>query len=85
LREYEVVVDSYTRRGPEVERINFVIIEMARKCCLPCVQRSIRCIFMCLNTVMNQHISGHAGILHLEACFSLLFPPFNFVVVEMLS
>ncbi|CAJ2669381.1 unnamed protein product [Trifolium pratense] len=29
LREYEVVVDSYTRRGPEVERINFVIIEMA--------------------------------------------------------
>jgi hypothetical protein len=31
LREYEVVVDSSTRRGPEVERINFVILEMARK------------------------------------------------------
>lgn len=29
LREYEVVVDSSTRRGPEVERINFVILEMA--------------------------------------------------------
>ncbi|XP_073222237.1 sulfate transporter 4.1, chloroplastic-like isoform X2 [Cicer arietinum] len=29
LREYEVVVDSATRRGPEVERINFVILEMA--------------------------------------------------------
>lgn len=35
LREYEVVVDSATRRGPEVERINFVILEMARKCFLP--------------------------------------------------
>ncbi|CAL5191431.1 unnamed protein product [Lathyrus oleraceus] len=29
LREYEVVVDSSTRRGPEVERISFVILEMA--------------------------------------------------------
>ncbi|XP_058761217.1 sulfate transporter 4.1, chloroplastic-like [Vicia villosa] len=29
LREYEVVVDSATRRGPEVERISFVILEMA--------------------------------------------------------
>ncbi|EOY18360.1 Sulfate transporter 4.1 isoform 3 [Theobroma cacao] len=31
LREYEVVVDKSTRRGPEVERIYFVILEMARK------------------------------------------------------
>ncbi|XVF75419.1 hypothetical protein PTKIN_Ptkin13bG0187100 [Pterospermum kingtungense] len=29
LREYEVVVDKSTRRGPEVERIYFVILEMA--------------------------------------------------------
>ncbi|CAI8592156.1 unnamed protein product [Vicia faba] len=29
LREYEVVVDSTTRRGPEVERISYVILEMA--------------------------------------------------------
>ncbi|KAJ1435503.1 STAS domain [Sesbania bispinosa] len=29
LREYEVDVDSSTRRGPEVERIHFVILEMA--------------------------------------------------------
>ncbi|XP_021295781.1 sulfate transporter 4.1, chloroplastic-like isoform X2 [Herrania umbratica] len=28
LREYEVVVDKSTRRGPEVERIYFVILEM---------------------------------------------------------
>jgi hypothetical protein len=31
LREYEVDVDRSTSRGPEVERIYFVIIEMARK------------------------------------------------------
>lgn len=31
LREYEVDVDRSTRRGPEVERIYFVILEMARK------------------------------------------------------
>ncbi|KAE9595209.1 putative SLC26A/SulP transporter [Lupinus albus] len=29
LREYEVAVDTSTRRGPEVERIYFVILEMA--------------------------------------------------------
>ncbi|XWS66065.1 hypothetical protein CRYUN_Cryun05aG0168200 [Craigia yunnanensis] len=29
LREYEVVVDKLTRRGPKVERIYFVILEMA--------------------------------------------------------
>ncbi|KAL5800102.1 hypothetical protein ACOSQ4_032986 [Xanthoceras sorbifolium] len=29
LREYEVVVDRSTRRGPEVERIYFVILEMS--------------------------------------------------------
>ncbi|KAF5794786.1 putative SLC26A/SulP transporter, STAS domain superfamily [Helianthus annuus] len=30
LREYEITVDQYTcRRGPEVERISFVILEMA--------------------------------------------------------
>ncbi|XP_061374393.1 sulfate transporter 4.1, chloroplastic-like isoform X1 [Gastrolobium bilobum] len=29
LREFEVDVDSSTRRGPEAERINFVILEMA--------------------------------------------------------
>ena len=80
LREYEVVVDSSTRRGPEVERINFVILEMARKWCLPCAQNSIDCIFMCLNTVMSQHISEHAGIVHnLEIVFSsFIYPPFEF-------
>lgn len=31
LREYEVDVDRSKRRGPEVERIYFVILEMARK------------------------------------------------------
>ena len=31
LREYEVDVDRSTSRGPEVERIYFVIIELARK------------------------------------------------------
>uniref|UniRef100_A0A7N0UFQ4 STAS domain-containing protein n=1 Tax=Kalanchoe fedtschenkoi TaxID=63787 RepID=A0A7N0UFQ4_KALFE len=31
LREYETAVDKSVRRGPEVERIHFVIIEMARK------------------------------------------------------
>ncbi|CAG7911331.1 unnamed protein product [Brassica rapa] len=29
LREYEVAVDKYTTRGPEVERISFVILEMS--------------------------------------------------------
>ncbi|EOA20099.1 hypothetical protein CARUB_v10000377mg [Capsella rubella] len=29
LREYEVAVDKYTNRGLEVERINFVILEMS--------------------------------------------------------
>lgn len=29
LREYEVAVDKYTNRGPEVERISFVILEMS--------------------------------------------------------
>lgn len=66
LREYEVVVDSATRRGPEVERISFVILEMARKCCLTCVQISINCIFMRLNTIISQHISEHCGILYLD-------------------
>uniref|UniRef100_A0A7N0V3R3 STAS domain-containing protein n=2 Tax=Kalanchoe fedtschenkoi TaxID=63787 RepID=A0A7N0V3R3_KALFE len=33
LREYETTVDKSTRRGPEVERVYFVIIEMARKLC----------------------------------------------------
>lgn len=31
LREYEVEVDQSTGRGPDVERVYFVIIEMARK------------------------------------------------------
>lgn len=31
LREYEVAVDKYTNRGPEMERISFVILEMSRK------------------------------------------------------
>ena len=31
LREYEYEIDVSTSRGPEVERIYFVIIEMARK------------------------------------------------------
>lgn len=30
LREYEIGVDRSTSRGPEVERVYFVIIEMAR-------------------------------------------------------
>lgn len=29
LREYEVAVDKYTNRGLEVDRINFVILEMS--------------------------------------------------------
>ncbi|CAF2119479.1 unnamed protein product [Brassica napus] len=29
LREYEVAVDKYTTKGPEVERISFVILEMS--------------------------------------------------------
>lgn len=33
LREYEFNIDSSTKRGPEVERIYFLIIEMARKSC----------------------------------------------------
>lgn len=36
LREYEVDVDNSTRHGPEVERIYFLILEMARKSCSPC-------------------------------------------------
>lgn len=31
LREYEIEVDRFTGRGPDVERVYFVIIEMARK------------------------------------------------------
>lgn len=33
LREYEVDVDRSTSRGPEVERVYFVILEMSRKSC----------------------------------------------------
>lgn len=61
LREYEVDVDSSKRRGPEVERIYFVIIEMARKSCLSSVQRSMRFIV---------HISSiWANIEHVEILF----------------
>lgn len=35
LREYEVEVDQSTGRGPDVERVYFVIIEMARKFIYP--------------------------------------------------
>lgn len=31
LREYEVASDKHTNKGPEVERIYFLILEMSRK------------------------------------------------------
>lgn len=31
LREYETNLDGFMRRGPEVEQIYFVILEMSRK------------------------------------------------------
>lgn len=84
LREYELDIDSSTRRGPEVERIHFVILEMARKCYLPSVQRSIRCIV---------HVSEHYYELKYFWAFwdfipwsffffSLLFSVLNFMVIE---
>lgn len=51
LREYELEIDEPARRGPEMERVYFVILEMARE------YYNLRSILCHFNFFMNYYLN----------------------------